>query len=97
MKYFGLYCPGQEKDIEKFNKVKSALCNNVDRFLFEDKKDCEKAVENIKVQLKEEIGLKFEWLNDWDNDKQESVVFSVSRSNTMPYAIGYLHFYKSKN
>lgn len=97
MKYFGLYCPGQEKDKEKFELVKTILVNNGDRFLFNDKEECVKAVETLKEQLKEEVDLKFEWLNDWDNDKQESVVFAVSRSKTMPYAIGYLHFYKSKN
>lgn len=97
MNYFGLYCPGQEKDKDKFELVKKVISCNGDRFLFNNKEECEKAAEAIRDQLKEEIGLVFEWLNDWDDEKQESVVFAVSRSKTISYAIGYLHFYKSKN
>lgn len=98
MKYFGIFAPGQEKDKDLSANVENALKEHGDRILFNSKEECIKATDGIKSQLSQSnTALKFEWLNDWDNEQQESVVFCVSRSMTMPYAIGYLHFYKSKN
>ena len=94
MKYFGLISDGQEKDQKLFSVVRQALANHGNSVLFQSKEVCVSAIEEIKKELAEIPGLEYEWLNDWDNSSQSSVVFCVSRSKTMPYAIAYLHFYK---
>lgn len=94
MKYFGLISDGQEKDHELFNVIHQALINHGNSVLFASKDACVSVTEEIKKELAEIPGLEYEWLNDWDNSSQPSVVFCVSRSKTMPYAIAYLHFYK---
>lgn len=96
MTYFGIFAPGQEKDRDLSARVENVMKESGDRVLFNSKEECIKAVEEIKSQLTF-TALKFEWLNDWDNEHQDSVVFCVSRSVTMPYAIGYLHFYKTRS
>lgn len=97
MKYFGLFASGQEHDNDLANIVQAALTKAGDRIVFESKEDCIKATDEVKKDLALYKALKYEWLNGWDKDYQESVVFCVSRATTMPYAIGYLHFYKSRN
>lgn len=94
MKYFGIISEGQEKDKELGNNVCQALTKHGNGILFSSKESCMLATEEVKKELAEVPGLEYEWLNDWDNPKQPSVVFGVSRSKTMPYAIAYLHFYK---
>lgn len=96
MKFFGIFAPGQERDKDLSARVENVLKEYGDRVLFSSKEECIKTADKIKSQLAI-TDLKLEWLNGWDDEKQESVVFCVSRSVTMPYAIGYLHFYKSKN
>lgn len=95
MRYFGIVSPGQERDKDMYKCIKSILCELGNRVLFASKEDCIAATQKIEEIVKGKYtALKCEWLNDWDNDKQESVVFCISRSLTMPYAIGYIHFYK---
>jgi hypothetical protein len=96
MKFFGIFAPGQERDKDLSARVENVLKEYGDRVLFSSKEECIKTADKIKSQLAI-TGLKLEWLNGWDNEQQESVVFCVSRSVTIPYAIGYLHFYKSRN
>lgn len=96
MKYFGIFAPGQERDKDLSTRVENVLKEYGDRVLFNSREECIEAADEVKSHLAD-TALKFEWLNGWDDDKQESIVFCVSRSSTMPYAIGYLHFYKSKN
>lgn len=97
MKYFGIFAPGQERDKDLSARVENVLKEYGDRVLFGSKEECIKTADEIKSKLVVSGLLKAEWLNGWDDEKQESVVFCVSRSYSMPYAIGYLHFYKSKN
>lgn len=97
MKYFGIFAPGQERDKDLSARVENVLKEYGDRVLFNSKEECIETAEKIKSKLAITGLLKAEWLNGWEDEKQESVVFCISRSYTMPYAIGYLHFYKSKN
>jgi len=94
MKYFCIYSEGQEKDKEVFNRVRGIMKEKADRYLFENKEECLALAEKITNELPEHFHLSAEWLNEWDNPMQEAVVFSVARSKTLPYSIGYLHFYK---
>lgn len=94
MKYFCIYSDGQEKDKEIFNRVRGIMKVDADRYLFESKEECLALAEKITAELPEHFHLSAEWLNGWDDPMQEAVIFSVSRSKTIPYAIGYLHFYK---
>lgn len=94
MKYFCIYSEGQEEDKEVFNRVRGILKVNADRYLFESKEECMEITERIVKMLPAHFHLSAEWLNGWDDPMQESVVFSVARSKTLPYSVGYLHFYK---
>lgn len=94
MKYFCIYVDGQEKDKEIFNRVRGIMKVNADRILLENKEECLELVRTITAALPEQFHLSAEWLNGWDDPMQESVVFSVARSKTLPYSIGTLHFYK---
>lgn len=94
MKYFCIYSDGQEEDKEIFNRVRGILKVNADRYLLESKEECLELAERITAALPEQFNLSAEWLNGWDDPMQEAVVFSVARSKTLPYSIGYLLFYK---
>ena len=96
MKFIGILAPGQESDKDLSARVENVLKEYGDRLLFNSKEECIKTVEVIKSKLSI-IGLMLEWLRGSDTEQHESVVFCGSRSVTIPYAIGYLHFYKSRN
>ena len=94
MKYFCIYVEGHDKDKEVFNRVRGIMKVNADRFLLNNKEECVKLAQAITEALPEHFHLSAEWLNGWDDPLQESVIFSVARSKTLPYSIGTLHFYK---
>lgn len=96
MKYFCIYVEGQDKDKEIFNRVRGIMKVNADRLLLADKEECLKLAQVITDALPEQFHLSTEWLNGWNDPMQESVVFSVARSKTLPYSIGTLHFYKAR-
>lgn len=93
MQYLAKFIPGRDHDRLVEAQVRAVLsikCNNV---LFKNEDECKAVFEEIKKQFDY---YDVSWLNGFDNTLDDDVILSVSRSKSLNYSIGTVHFFKCK-